>query len=391
MLSARTVKIWYVTHKWTSLVCTAFLLMLCVTGLPLIFYHELSHLLGDEIETVDMPPDTPKASLDSVVKAGLKKYPAEFVRFLYWDEDEPDLVFLTLVPALDAPPDVFRSIAVDARTAEVLAEPKFTEGIMYFLLKLHVDMFAGPYGMLFLGFMGFLFVVSLVSGAVVYGPFMRKLDFGVVRKGGTARIKWLDLHNLLGIVTLMWALVVGGTGVINTLSDVVIKAWQYGQLAEMTAPYRGKAVPRKFASLDKAMDAARKAVPGMTPDFVAFPGSGFSSNHHYAVFMSGTTPLTSRFLKPALIDAETAELTDSRDLPWYVTALLVSQPLHFGDYGGMPMKVVWAVLDIITIVVLGSGLYLWLSRRKKPIEERIAELGRAEGHSGLVQTEGGRR
>jgi uncharacterized iron-regulated membrane protein len=44
----------------------------------------------------------------------------------------------------------------------------------------------------------------------------------------------------------------------------------------------------------------------------------------------------------------------------------------------MPMKIIWAVLDVITIVVLGSGLYLWLSHRKRPIEERISELERSE-------------
>jgi uncharacterized iron-regulated membrane protein len=49
-------------------------------------------------------------------------------------------------------------------------------------------------------------------------------------------------------------------------------------------------------------------------------------------------------------------------MPWYVTALFVSQPLHFGDYGGMPLKIIWAVLDVLTIIVLGSGLYLWLRR-----------------------------
>jgi uncharacterized iron-regulated membrane protein len=52
------------------------------------------------------------------------------------------------------------------------------------------------------------------------------------------------------------------------------------------------------------------------------------------------------------------------DLPWYLTALLISQPLHFGDYGGLPMQILWALLDVITIVVLGSGLYLWIARRK---------------------------
>jgi len=89
----------------------------------------------------------------------------------------------------------------------------------------------------------------------------------------------------------------------------------------------------------------------------------FSSPHHYAIFMRGDTPLTARLLKPVLADAQTGAITASVALPWYLTALLVSQPLHFGDYGGMPMQVIWAVLDVVTIVVLASGLYLWWARR----------------------------
>lgn len=59
-----------------------------------------------------------------------------------------------------------------------------------------------------------------------------------------------------------------------------------------------------------------------------------------------------------LVDAKTTEVTAAPKLPWYLTALLVSQPLHFGDYAGMPMKILWALLDIPTIMVLGSGLCL---------------------------------
>ena len=54
-------------------------------------------------------------------------------------------------------------------------------------------------------------------------------------------------------------------------------------------------------------------------------------------------------------------------------ALALSQPLHFGDYGGLPLKVLWALLDIITIIVLGSGLYLWIARRRQT-DARIAML-----------------
>jgi uncharacterized iron-regulated membrane protein len=63
-----------------------------------------------------------------------------------------------------------------------------------------------------------------------------------------------------------------------------------------------------------------------------------------------------------LVDAGTAQVSDQRTLPWYLSALLLSQPLHFGDYGGAGMKFLWALLDLATIVVLGSGLYLWLKR-----------------------------
>jgi uncharacterized iron-regulated membrane protein len=31
-------------------VCTVFMLLLCMTGLPLIFHHEIDHLLGNEVE-----------------------------------------------------------------------------------------------------------------------------------------------------------------------------------------------------------------------------------------------------------------------------------------------------------------------------------------------------
>ena len=208
---------------------------------------------------------------------------------------------------------------------------------------------------------------------------MRKLAFGAVRRERSTRVKWLDLHNLLGIVTLTWALVVGVTGVINTWAELVIKFWQFDQMSEMIAPYKGLPPPTQLGSLQQSVNAAQALEPQMKLGFVAFPGTAFSSPHHYAVFMRGTEPLTARLLKPVLVDAAKATVTDSRNLPWYVTALLVSQPLHFGDYGGLPMKIIWALLDVITLIVLGSGLYLWWVRRKRlvgSVEEELAELAR---------------
>ena len=45
---------------------------------------------------------------------------------------------------------------------------------------------------------------------------------------------------------------------------------------------------------------------------------------------------------------------------------------HFGDYGGVPLKIIWALLDVVTIIILGSGLYLWVARRRWKSEPSLA-------------------
>lgn len=369
-MTTKSLRIWTWLHTWSSLVCTVFMLLLCLTGLPLIFHHEIGHLLGTEVEAPEMPADSPRASLDAVVTNAQTRAQGLVPTFVFQEPDEKDTWMVGFAPTPMAQEGT-KTVVVDARTGQVLGEPPAEEGFIYVMFKLHVDLFAGLPGKLFLGLMGILLVVAIVSGVVLYAPFMRKLPFGTVRKDRSARLKWLDMHNMLGVVTLSWALVVGFTGVINTWADLVIKFWQFDQLGKVTAPYKALPLPATLASLQAAADAAQRVQPDMRLAFVSFPGTLLSSPHHYAVFMRGAEPMSARLFKPVLVDAQTTEVTAALDLPWYVTALLVSQPLHFGDYGGRPMQILWAALDVITIMVLGSGLYLWFTRRRAR-ESRLA-------------------
>ena len=380
-MNSQRIKTWAWVHKWSSLVCTVFMLLLCITGLPLIFHHEIGHLLGTEVEAPKLPAGTPRVSLDRVLEVAKAQHPDRIVQFVSQEEDDDAVWFVTLTPTPE-PTDNFKQVAVDARTGEVLAHPKTDEGFMFVMLKLHVDLFAGLPGKLFLGFMGFLLLVAIVSGVVLSSPFMRKLDFGTVRRDRRPRLKWLDLHNLLGIVTLAWAFTVGATGMINTWADLIVKYWQHDQLSALLKPYQGQpTVPAaERGPVQQSMEVALKSAPGMKLSFIAFPGTSFSSPHHNTFFLRGNEPFTSRLLQPVLVDAQTGAITASPRLPWYLTALLVSQPLHFGDYGGMPMQILWALLDIATIIVLGSGLYLWL-KRGNPVPASSKKTAAHEQHA----------
>ena len=363
-MKSKTIRRWSFIHTWTSLICTVFLLLLALTGLPLVFHHEIDHLLGNELELAQMPADTPQLNLEQLVAKAQAHRPGEAMQYLAWDEDDKNGVIAIMAATAGTEPNSSHTFMLDARTGEAVETPAANGGLTLFLLRLHVDMFAGLPGKLLLAFMGILFVVAIASGTVLYLPFMRRLKFATVRQDKSTRLRWLDLHNLIGVVTLTWALVVGVTGVISACADLIIAAWRQDSLSAMIEPYKNAPPLTQRAPATELLAIAAKAAPGMEPDFIAFPGTRFSSEHHYAVFMKGSTHLTSHLLTPVLIDASTLAVTAIAERPWYMDAMGMSQPLHFGDYGGVPMKILWAVLDVLTIIVLGSGVYLWIVRRK---------------------------
>lgn len=350
--------------------------MLCVTGLPLIFHDEIETLEGANKEANMAGPAsaTDGLPLDHIVAQALAESPGSVPLFIGFSQESP-LITVTTGPTADAPGDQMRLFSYNRMTGQSVGEIK-EEGVMHFLLQLHTDMFLGLSGMIFLGIMGILFVTAILSGIVLYVPFMRKVAFGTMRTSRSKRLKWLDIHNYLGIITLAWALVVGLTGIINAFADPLTENWRDDALGEMKAAYASEAplAPAAYGSLDTAMDKARVALPGRSPQFVAFPGGLWSTGHHYAIFFQGDTPLTSHVLTPALMDARTGALTDSRDMPVLNQALMLSKPLHFGDYGGLALKIVWALLDLATIFILGSGLYLWFARRNRATDAHIDAL-----------------
>ncbi len=376
-MTSKSLRIWSLTHKWTSLACTVFMLIICVTGLPLVFREEIADRLSDDPPYVTLPANAPRENLDRFVEKAHARYPNDVIRYVFIDDDEPKVV-VGLAPSYEADVKFNHTMKFDARTGDLLKDiPPATQrplGFLTLMLRLHMDLFAGLSGGLFMGFMGLLFVAAIISGVVLYAPFMRKLEFGTVRSEKPRRVKWLDLHNLLGVVTLAWGLVVGFTGVMNELSTPLFGLWRATDVAAMLKANHDKPMAEHLSSAQAAFDTVHEMLPDRVISSITFPTvPTLGSPHHYLIWTKGDQPLTSRLFTPVLIDAETGAFTAVAELPWYLRTLEVSRPLHFGDYGGMPLKIIWVLLDLITIVVLGSGLYLWAARRRAPVEARLVE------------------
>lgn len=340
-----------------------FMLLLAITGLPLIFHEEIAELTEERFVPPNLIHQAPAAPVDDVLRAAQASRPGDHVLFVTWRDEQPGVVVVTMSPTPKPMRAQFYRLVMDAHTKAVLGEERPQRGVMDIILLLHKNLLLDLPGELFLGAMGLLLVASIVSGVVVYAPFMRRLDFGTVRQR-SRRLKWLDLHNLFGIVTTVWLFVVGGTGAINTLAMPMYDYWRGQVLPPLLAAHRGEPVAQA-SSLDQAVARVRAALPDGQLTSITMPtAENFGSPRHLVVWMKGDSALTALIATPTLVDVDQTVAVLVPQMPWYLTLLQMSRPLHFGDYGGLPLKIVWALLDLVCIVVLITGLYLWIAKQR---------------------------
>ena len=90
--SANRSGIWSVVHTWTSLISTLFLLLLCLTGLPLIFHHEIDEPLGYAPQPeIARPGAVASGASTRSRKPRWRPIPAGCCSTSLWDKDEPGI------------------------------------------------------------------------------------------------------------------------------------------------------------------------------------------------------------------------------------------------------------------------------------------------------------
>ena len=64
------------------------------------------------------------------------------------------------------------------------------------------------------------------------------------------------------------------------------------------------------------------------------------------------------------VEGDTGDVSKVVSLPWYMELMLISEPLHFGNYGGVLLKVYWTIMGLGASLIPFSGLMIFLARKK---------------------------
>lgn len=360
-------------HRITGLIVSANMVLFALTGGILIFHDEIDAALGVGPKIAAGEVEVTPAGAVELARAA---YPDRTAVYVFRDEEEhPNALMVGMTHGAARTLAASKPVIVDVTRAVVTPEIDFDNTFSRIVWKLHAQLLMGPPGQILVGLFGLALLVSLGTGVVIYGPMMKRFAFGVLRRERHLRTLLADLHKLMGAASFGWTLVVVFTGTLLSAGTFMLQYYTMTELAALGAPYAGQTPVSNMAGLDRAAANAERASGGRSWSLIALPGSDFASPRHFSVLLKGTDGFDQRMLTMALVDATDPEAVDHRQFPWYLRALLVAEPLHFGDYGGLPLKLVWLAFTLITLLMTVSGVFVtFAARRDRAARQRSAAL-----------------
>ena len=346
-------------HRWSSIVVTPFFLVLCLSGSILTFQPEIDHAFGWANE-VRVPTSAKPASLSRIVAAASAGHSGFHAMGAEIDDG---FVSVTLGPPKATSIEDKRNINVDvnAYTASVLPMVDSSRRPTSVLLDLHSNWLNGDLGRLFGSVVALTVFISLISGLAIYAPYVRDALFTISPKKLGRRARQVDLHIVVGIVVLGWAVLVTCTGFAQAVSNVASRHWQQTELAQLSSTLGSPHPPTSWKSIDAIAAAANRNSHGGTVVFYAYPNTDSSTPNAFVVFV---VPTAGRglLLDALLVDATTGRTSQLQPQPWYLNAIAVAGPLHFGNYGGLGLKILWLACAWSALAITVNGAWLWWMR-----------------------------
>ena len=219
----------------------------------------------------------------------------------------------------------------------------------------------GAVGGYTMGVVAVLYALALISGTVLLLPRLKRQLFALRPEGGRRRA-WLDLHNLLGLTALPFHLVIAITTAVFVFYAPLEQAMRALSPAVDTdvaeAAGQGELLPP--ATL---LARAQAFAPALQAERMVF--DALDNRAEALVVVLGGTATDGRRLYVALNPYGGALRYRNSGGSFYHGASDAFAALHFGNYGGYPLRWLYFVLALAGAVLFYTGNLLWLGKRAR--------------------------
>jgi uncharacterized iron-regulated membrane protein len=372
-------RLWLRLHRWTGLAVGAWFVLLGLTGSILLFEEPLDRWINPEL--LKSPGCARSIPIEQLLAVAESHFPRAKIERLRLPASPSDVYRLRLredagrrvgSPRTEATFSPCDGKLLGTRPAESVGLDRARA--LYTVYDLHKRALLGTTGTDLVGIVGLLFLAAVVKGIYLALPRSAagwRQVVAIKRRAGLTRVAF-DVHRSTGAVLaplLLLSIVTGVTLVYPDYARDVVSL--FSRVAPFpTVPWR----ERNAASapdLATIMSQVERAYPDDRVTEIRFPARAISGYLFYLrrnadVYRLGDTLVW--------IHPDTGELLlerSDRSRSAGETFMHWLFPLHSGTAFGTPGKIVMFAVGISPLVLLASGTYVWVrKRRASRIEDR---------------------
>lgn len=365
-------RLWFDLHSWVGLKLCLFMSFVCLTGTLAVLAHEIDWLVTPEMRVT---PTAQQASWGTQLEAARRAYPGWELNRLKAGES---IRFATVLPAKTTEGRL-RHVWVDPYRGTVTGDTGWFN-VHRFLRNTHRHlMMPVKYGVPIVCSLAIVLLISFATSFFIYKKWWR--GFFKWPRGERSRRFWGDVHRLAGVWSLWFVLLIALTGLWYLVEELGLDAPspQWHTVTEAHAhPFviDGAAVDRAVAQA--ARDWPVLIIRGVAVDekrgIITLEGQAD------AVLVRDRVNALRYDSHGVLLEG-----VAGADLGVHQRISEMADPLHFGNFAGLPVKLAWFTFGVLLTTLSITGTYLYglraLGSRKPAVAQSRVPRNAAEAPS----------
>lgn len=350
-------------HNIFGLKLSLFLGFVCLTGTIATVAHEIEWLYKPEVRATSH--DVGAEDWGAMWEAAQRAHPEATLSGIGTFDRSDSSYFAKSVSAQDEAGKGF-TIYVDPGTNTVNGH-EYGRSLQDFMRAIHYYLFIPrDVGFYLVSSLAFVLLGSLVTGLIVYKKFWRGF-FKMPRTDRNLRTLMGDLHRLFGLWSTWFAAVIALTSIYYFLEWSGLD-WNSPTPQVEASHSITTASP---SQIDRWSAIAREAKPGMAITAIYLP---YTETDPVIVQGHWQAALVRERADAVFIDPATNAIIGQRTAHEMGTGERIVHtvdPLHFGTFGGLATKIIWAVFGLLLTSLAVTGAYIYAKRTRVAIRDGV--------------------
>lgn len=350
-------------HGWVGLKLSLLMFIVCFTGTFAVISHELDWLFTSDLRV--SAPNNKEINWDAIYANTQKKFPHRLIATI----NAPLYSNFSSIVITNDPELGVRRVFVNPYTGEVQGDLPYYASFQRTLRDLHRYLLAPLGGIYIVGPLGIFLLISVISALFFYKKWWQ--GFFKLRIHSGSRAFWGSLHKVAGLWSLWFILLMGLTGTWYLAEKLIRDAGINIQPDRVIVSESILAKNQFFETginAGNAITTAKQTIQNFEPTSISF-----LLNQSQPMLVRGYTEAmlvrprsNAVYINPTTGEVISHRITkDQSALSIWIDA---ADPLHFGNFDGLAVKIIWFFFGLLLCLMSASGIVIFVKRiqnRKK--------------------------